>query len=262
MKSLVLPGRLVFGAFLLANGISHFFHPLWSLPAGSEPLAIQLMDAFVHSRLIDVAMAIELAAGALLLAGWLVPLALCAVMPVSTCALYWAVVLEHRPLGAVLAILVFALNGLLMLAHLDRYADVLQRRALTLGEAGGGHAQAYESRFADFGGRLARDPWLAAVITLLAAVAFFLYLVKGRTAQWCVVVLLYPAFILHARRLHDMGRSAGWLLMPALLLLAACAIWLKYVSFGATPDRVVPQVALAVVVAFIVWCGIGKRSLE
>jgi uncharacterized membrane protein YphA (DoxX/SURF4 family) len=135
MKQLVLVARVVFGAWMLANGANHFFLSLWPEPMGHEPLAVQLMDAFVHSRLIDVAMAIELVAGALILAGLFVPVALCVVMPVSTCALYWSAVLEHQPLGALLALVAFALNGFLMFAYIDYYKGALQRHALMLGEA-------------------------------------------------------------------------------------------------------------------------------
>jgi uncharacterized membrane protein YphA (DoxX/SURF4 family) len=135
MKHLVLAGRLVFGAWLLANGANHFFFSLWPEPTGHEPLAVQLMNALVHSRLLDVAMAIELVTGALILAGLFVPVALCVVMPILTCAVYWSVILDHQPLGAVLALAAFALNGLLMLAYIDYYKGPLQRRALMLGEA-------------------------------------------------------------------------------------------------------------------------------
>ena len=38
-------------------------------------------------------------------------------------------------MGALLALAALALNGLLMLAYIDYYRGVLQRRALTLGEA-------------------------------------------------------------------------------------------------------------------------------
>lgn len=135
MTRLALVARLIFGAWMLANGVNHFFFSLWPEPTGHEPLAIQLMDAFVHSRLFDVAMAIELVTGALILVGAFVPVALCVVMPVSTCALYWSVILEHQPLGAVQALAAFALNGLLMLAYIDYYRGALQRHALSLGEA-------------------------------------------------------------------------------------------------------------------------------
>jgi hypothetical protein len=135
MKPLVLVGRLIFGAWMLANGANHFFYSLWSEPTGHEPLAVLLMNALVHSRLLDVVMAIELVTGALILTGFLVPVALCVVVPISTCALFWSVILEHQPLGAALALAAFALNGLLMLAYIEYYEGALQRRALTLGEA-------------------------------------------------------------------------------------------------------------------------------
>jgi uncharacterized membrane protein YphA (DoxX/SURF4 family) len=135
MKHLVLAARLIFGAWMVLNGVNHFFLPLYPEPAGSVALAVQLMDALVHSGLMDVAMAIELVAGALILIGVFTPAALAVVMPISICAVYWSVLLEREPLGAVLALAAFALNGLLMLAYLDCYRGVLQRRASTLGEA-------------------------------------------------------------------------------------------------------------------------------
>ncbi len=135
MKNLILVGRLLFGAWMLANGVNHFFVPIYAEPIGHEPLATQLMAALVHSRLFDVAMTIQLVTGALILTGFFVPVALCVVAPISICAVYWSVVLDHQPLGAVLALAAFALNGLLMLAYVDYYKGVLQQRALTLGEA-------------------------------------------------------------------------------------------------------------------------------
>jgi uncharacterized membrane protein YphA (DoxX/SURF4 family) len=135
MKHLVLIGRVIFGLWMLANGANHFFLPLWAEPTGHEPLAVQLMDALVHSHLIDVVMAIELVTGALILIGFFVPLALCVVMPITTCALFWSAILDHQPLGALLALVAFALNGLLMLAYIDYYKGALQRQALALGEA-------------------------------------------------------------------------------------------------------------------------------
>lgn len=134
MKPFVPVARIAFGAWMLANGINHFFLPLWAEPAGHAPLAVQLMDALVHSGLLRVAMAIQLVSGALILAGVLVPLALCVVMPVSTCALFWAAILDHQPAGTLLALAAFAFNGVLMLAYLDHYRGALQRHAPTLGE--------------------------------------------------------------------------------------------------------------------------------
>lgn len=133
-KQLVLVGRLIFGAWMLVNGINYFFVSLYPLPSGHEPLALQLMTGLVNSRLLDVAVAIELVTGALILIGVFVPAALCVVMPISVCAAFWAI-LDHQPLNLVLGLAAIALNGLLMLAYLDYYKGVLQRQALAVGEA-------------------------------------------------------------------------------------------------------------------------------
>jgi hypothetical protein len=154
MKQLTLAGRLIFGAWMLANGTNHFFFSAWPVPAGHEPLATQLMDALVHSGLLDVAMAIQLVTGALILTGFFIPVALCIVMPISTCALYWAVVLDHQPLSVIQAIAAFALNGLLMLAYIEYYTGALQRSALTFSESSGGHS--FDVLFVNPNGRTSR----------------------------------------------------------------------------------------------------------
>ncbi len=257
MKQVILAGRLIFGAWMLANGVNQFFFSFWPMPMGHEALAAQLMAAFVHSRLIDVAMAIELVTGALILAGVFVPAALCVVMPVSTCALYWALILDRQPLEAVLAIAAYALNGLLMVAYLDYYAGVLQRSAATLGESPGSGSY-FELLFVNPNGRTTRAQFVPALITLVAVTVFYYIEVKGRSGQWSMMVLLFPGIILHARRLHDMGYSAWLLLVPALLMAAAFAIWLRIVDLGAQLDVAMPPIALAICAAFALWGCVGS----
>lgn len=133
-QRLVLAGRLIFGAWMLVAGINYFFVSLYPMPAGQEPLAMQLMTALVNSGLLDVVVAIQLVTGALILVGVFVPLALCVVMPISVCAAFWAV-LDHQPLGLFLGLAAVALNGLLMLAYIDDYEGVLRKHALAVGEA-------------------------------------------------------------------------------------------------------------------------------
>lgn len=135
MTYLILAARIVFGAWMLFNGLNFFFLDLYPEPVGTEPLAVQLMTALTNSQLLDVVMAMQFAAGALILAGVFVPVALYAMMPLNACALFWAVFLEHDPVGSVLALAAFALNGLLMLAYIDYYSGVLQRRSRAYGEA-------------------------------------------------------------------------------------------------------------------------------
>lgn len=134
-RQLVLVGRIVLGVWMVLYAANVLFLSLWAAPTGTEPLAAQLMTALANSRLLDVAMVIQLVAGVLILAGIIVPFALCVLMPITTCALFWALVLDHQPVGAALTLAAFALNGLLMLAYLPYYRGSLQRRALTIGEA-------------------------------------------------------------------------------------------------------------------------------
>ena len=260
LRPLVPAARLLFGAWMLANGANYFFFSLWSMPAGQAPLSMELMTALVHSRLLDVCMLIELVAGALILLGVFVPAALCTVMAVSTCGLFWAV-LDHQPMSLALGIAAFALNGFLMLAYLDGFKGVLQRAPLTLGEPD--PATSWNTLFVDPSGRTARGHFVGALIPLALAVLW--YALKGPAvdyAPWGVLVLVYPAVVLHVRRLHDMGRT-GWLvLVPAVLGVVAMGIWAQRISLGAQLNGAVPLVALAVVVVFAAWACMGRGQTE
>jgi len=116
----------------------------------------------------------------------------------------------------------------------------------------------FDSLFVYPNGRTPRGEFVPALITLLAVVAFYVILVPGRNGQWCLVALLFPAIVLHARRLHDMGRTAWLLLVPAVLMVAAFAIWLHLFSLGAQLDGIVPPIALAVSAVFALWGCLGK----
>jgi uncharacterized membrane protein YhaH (DUF805 family) len=116
----------------------------------------------------------------------------------------------------------------------------------------------FETLFVDPRGRTSRGRFLPALFTLLAAAAFYALLVKSRTGLFCLLVLLLPGAILHARRLHDMGRSATLLLIPIALSLAAFAIRLHYLSFGTQVDALLPPLALAVCAGFAAWGCIGQ----
>ena len=255
----VVVGRVVFGAWMLVNGANYFFFSLWQMPTGHEPLSIELMGSFLHTHLMDVAMLIELVTGALILTGFIVPAALCIVMPVSTCALYWSL-LEHQPLSLILGLVAFGLNGLLMLAYIGYYRGALQARALTLGESG--TAMIWDTLFVNAKGRTSRDHFIGALIPLALVVWFYARSGPNLYAPWDLIVLLFPAVVLHARRLHDMGHS-GWLLLaPAVLTVAAMAIWARLVSLGAQLDVAVPLAALVVFVAFALWGCVGKSQAE
>ena len=120
----------------------------------------------------------------------------------------------------------------------------------------------FESLFVNPNGRTPRGEFVAALITLVVVVLFYKYLVTGRTAQWCLAVMIFPGFILHARRLHDMGYSAWLLAVPTVLMIAAFAIWLSLFTLGAQADTIVSLTALIVSAAFAIWGCVGKGQTE
>ena len=260
-KPLFLIARVVFGAWMLANGVNHFIGtPLYPEPTGHEPMAIQLMAAFQHSKMFDVAMVIEAVTGALILVGAIVPVALTVVMPVSVCAAYWAVVLDHQPVEALLALVAVGLNGLLCLAYLDYYKDMLVQRATTVGEEPGG---SYEEQYAYPGGRTAQKAYLVALVIALLVFGFYKVVsAVGLNGQWVMTTLLVPGFVLAARRLHDMGQSAKLLLIPIAVDVVALG-WhyadaLK-IRPGAPPDALLWG-AVIVTAAFALWAAVGKSA--
>jgi uncharacterized membrane protein YhaH (DUF805 family) len=251
MKTLILIARVVFGVWMLANGVNHFFVHLYPEPVGHEPLAVQLLTAFQHSRLYDVAMAMELVAGVLILAGVILPAALCVITPVNVCAVYWALILDHQPLMALLAIVALALNAGLMLAYIDYYKDMLQRNVLSLGESNDGAS--WNQTFAWATGRTSQMNYIKALVPLLLAAAFYTFLAKtGRNGEWVLATLLYPGFVLVAGRLHDMGQTAWLLFAPGVL--DAAALWLHF--FPTANTSLVAPVGIAAYVvsaAFLLW---------
>jgi uncharacterized membrane protein YhaH (DUF805 family) len=91
---------------------------------------------------------------------------------------------------------------------------------------------------------------------VLAVFAFYYLLVPGRNSQWVQLTLLFPAAVLHARRLHDMGRAAWPVLVPAALIIAMA--WLHFFVPDAAAKNIVTWAAIAVSAGFIVWGLVGK----
>jgi uncharacterized membrane protein YhaH (DUF805 family)/uncharacterized membrane protein YphA (DoxX/SURF4 family) len=261
MQQLALAARVIFGAWMLLNGLNHFFFSFWPTPMGQEPLSAELMNSLVNSRLLDVCMLIELVGGALILLGLFVPAALCVMMAVSTSALYWAI-LDHKPLTLILGVLAFALNGLLMLAYFHHYKGALLRAPLTMGESD--RSTNWNTLFVHANGRTSRGHFLGALLPLAAAILWYAAY-KGPSVNyvpWGVLVLLYPAVVVHVRRLHDMGRSGWWMLVPTVLVVLAMGIWANRISFGAQLDAAVPLAALVVFVGVAAWGCIARGQTE
>ncbi len=258
-QQLVTWGQRIFGAWMIAVGAGLFFTSYDPLLGSDGPLATQLMTSLINSNLISVAMVITFVTGIFIASGIFAPAALCFLMPITSCALYWALILDHQPLNMLLAVVGFAINGLLMLAYLPYYQGVLQRRALAIGE-GTNAAMNYDGLFVQFNGRTAQAAFIPAAITVIAAIAFFAYMVGGRTAHFCMLMLVYPAFILLARRIQDMGYS-GWIaLVPTVVALLAFGTTLAYFSFGAALDASLPWIAVAVGAIFGLWACVGKSN--
>jgi uncharacterized membrane protein YhaH (DUF805 family)/uncharacterized membrane protein YphA (DoxX/SURF4 family) len=251
-QSLVQKGRLVFGAVILAFAARIlFFGPD---PGGETPLAAQLMTALVNSNLLYVALTLQLVAGALILSGFFVPLALCIQMPLSTCALYWALILNQAPMLAILTLVVFALNGLLMLAYLPYYRGVLQRRALAAGEDATSGLN-FDSLFVNPNGRTSREHYMPAMLVVVLVLLFYNYVIGGggRNAQFCMLTLMYPLFVVLVRRVRDTGLETRWLFIPLTITLYFWDVHLGYFSFGALVDGIIGWMALVTTGAFIVW---------
>jgi len=118
----------------------------------------------------------------------------------------------------------------------------------------------FESTFIDPRGRIARGPFVLALIIILVVAALYFFLVGGLTGPWCLVVLIYPAFVLHARRLHDIGQTAWLLILPVALLIATA--WL-HISGTKSPLVMPANIAATVVSAgFALWGAIGKGRAE
>jgi uncharacterized membrane protein YhaH (DUF805 family) len=116
----------------------------------------------------------------------------------------------------------------------------------------------YEALFVNPKGRTPRAEYVPALITVVAVIAFFAFMVTGRTAQFCMLMLMYPTFVLLARRMHDMGHSALLLLVPLALTLAAFTVRLGYASLEPTFDAALLWTALVVSAGFGLW-GCVKR---
>lgn len=122
----------------------------------------------------------------------------------------------------------------------------------------------YEALFVNPTGRTSRAEYIPALITVVAAIAFFAWMVTGRTAHFCMLVLMYPAFVLLAQRVRDMGYSAWLVLVPLAVTLTAFAVVLGYFSLGVSVDGALAWIALVVSGLFALWgCmspGLSARS--
>jgi len=114
----------------------------------------------------------------------------------------------------------------------------------------------FEALYVNPKGATPKAQYIPALIVLLAVVAFYYFLVRGRTSQFALLMLLYPGLVLQARRLHDMGKN-GWLVLIPGVAIAATA-WLHlYVPASGAIDFVTGA-AVGLSSAIVLWGLLGK----
>ncbi len=142
-----------------------------------------------------MAKGLQLVGGLALLLNRMVPLALAAMVSVNVCGAFVALLIEGEAVLALLALLVLALNALLMFAYLPAYRGVLAAGALADGE-GAEPGENYESSFSWPTGTISKRTMIKGLVVLLAAYWFYYDVVpfaNGTTGRY---TLLFPAAIL------------------------------------------------------------------
>ena len=269
MKYAVWALRLVFGAWMVPVGLEHFYH-LFAQPMGNVPVGRELIVALIASHLFDIVKAVELLAGLSVLTGLYAPLALAACMPVSFCVFWWDAPIEGwGSIGAPYGEVTLICNGLLCLAYFKSYRAMFALRstpggAPAVAQARGPDPEAtgarYDAVFVNPKGRTSRGPFIAALVVLAAVSAFYAVVLRGlEGGGWILVPLLFPAFVLHGRRLHDLGQTAWLAALP--LGLVAVAIWPHTGGRGAWEAPLV-VVAILGYAGFALWCCLGKGQTQ
>lgn len=190
--------RVLIGVILVVTALGYFMpFALGFVPQHewSDPMALRVMTGFEKSGLLAVAKFIHLLGGLMLLTNRAAPFALAALMPVHLCGLYLSLFLEGDPLVALLAVLMVAGSALLMLAYLPYYAGVLGKDQLADGEGPEAGAN-YESIYVNPMSRTPASAYLAGGLTLLAAIATYIWIVPGLNGTTGLVTLAIPAVLL------------------------------------------------------------------
>ena len=114
-------------------------------------------------------------------------------------------------------------------------------------------------------GRIGRAAfWIGFAMVMVLSVA--LNLIPGVVGHLLGFVALWPQICIHAKRLHDMGRTGWWMLAPALLLLVCgvASYGLGYSETGQASAEAMAPMAVAALcgVGFLLWVGLtpGKSG--
>lgn len=116
--------QFFFGGWFLAHGLNHWLE-FFPRPSGSSPISKELIGALNHSGIFVIVKALEVVTGAMLLANRAVPLAAVLAMPVTLSVAHLNIVANADMFGMVVGVIAIALNGLVLLGHLDRFLPML-----------------------------------------------------------------------------------------------------------------------------------------
>jgi hypothetical protein len=201
--------RLLLGVVMVVTALQYFLPSLvtfWPAYQWQDPMAVRLMGEFDRSGLRAVAEFIHLVAGALLLVNRGVPFALAALAPVNVCGTFISLLVEGEPLIGLYAIVIMAANALLMFAYLPSYRGVLSPGQLADGE-GPENGQNYMSLFTNPMSKASGPTYPGAAAVLVAAMAFYWFVVPGLNSTTGLVVLAVPAVLLAAGWARALGRK-------------------------------------------------------
>ena len=118
----------------------------------------------------------------------------------------------------------------------------------------------FAALYANPTGSTDKAPYTAALGILLAVVACYYILVPGRTGQFALLMLLYPAVVLHARRLQSMGKPAWLALIPGAALAATAWVHLSGAGASAGAASFVTGAAIGLSAVFIGWALLARDS--
>ena len=124
---IVISARVVLGLIYFVFGLNFFLQFLPPQPHPEGVVAAFTGGLFQSGYFFPVLKGIEVVAGALLLIGFFVPLALVVVFPISVQILLFHVILA--PAGAPMGIIIIALNLYLAWVYRDHYKPLFERKA-------------------------------------------------------------------------------------------------------------------------------------
>lgn len=116
--------QFFFGGWFVFHGLNYFIH-FWPQPKGSSVLMREVIMGLIHSGLFDVIKGIEVVTGLMLLANRMVPIAAILAFPVSFSIAYLNVMANHDAYSFGVAVCIIAINGLIVLGHLDKFLPLL-----------------------------------------------------------------------------------------------------------------------------------------